>query len=121
LTVQVASAGIEAASNQQAYPLARRMAQQYGVSLSAHRTTPLSQEMVSEADLILVMETHQARVMRENYHHSTRKLFLLGQFGHEVDYEIQDPYGGTPEMFARCYDQITKACDLLLSFLVGVR
>jgi protein-tyrosine-phosphatase/predicted ATP-grasp superfamily ATP-dependent carboligase len=121
LTVQVASAGIEAASNQQAYPLARRMAQQYGVSLSAHRTTPLSQEMVSEADLILVMETHQARVMRENYHHSTRKLFLLGQFGHEVDYEIQDPYGGTPEMFARCYDQITKACDQLLSFLIRLR
>ena len=121
LTIQVASAGIEAASNQEAYPLAKRMAQQYGVSLFAHRTTSLSQEMVSDADLILVMETGQARSMREHYPHSAGKLFLLGQFNPEVDYEIQDPYGGTPEMFTRCYDQITRACTQLLSFLTRVR
>jgi len=59
--------------------------------------------------------------MRERYPHSAGKLFLLGQFDPEVDYEIQDPYGGTPEMFTRCYDQITKACNQLLSFLTHVR
>lgn len=121
LTVQVASAGIEAASNEGAYPLAKRMAQQYGVSLSAHRTTPLSQGMVSESDLILVMEAGQARSMREHYPNSAGKLFLLGQFDQEVDYEIQDPYGGTPEMFTRCYGQIAKACDQLLAFLPRAR
>jgi protein-tyrosine-phosphatase/predicted ATP-grasp superfamily ATP-dependent carboligase len=121
LSVIVASAGIEAESNQEAYPLAKQMAQQYGISLSAHRTTPLSQEMVSEADLILVMETGQARSIREHYPYSAGKLFLLGQFDQEVDYEIQDPYGGKPEMFARCYDQISKACDQLLSFLARAR
>jgi len=121
LNIQVASAGIEAASNQGAYPLAKRMAQQYGVSLSAHRTTPLSQEMVSEADMILVMEDGQARSMREHYPESAEKLFLLGKFNQEMDYEIQDPYGGTSEMFAQCYDQITKDCGQLLSFLARVR
>lgn len=121
LNVQVASAGIEAESNQGAYPLARRMAQQYGVSLSAHRTTPLSQGMVSESDLILVMEVGQARSMREHYPDSAGKLFLLGQFDHEVDYEIQDPYGGPPEVFAQCYAQIVKACDQLLAFLPCAR
>jgi protein-tyrosine phosphatase len=77
--------------------------------------------MVSEADLILVMETGQARSMRDHYPHSRGKLFLLGQFGQEVDYEIQDPYGGTPEMFARCYGQIRQACEQLLPFLIHVR
>ncbi len=77
--------------------------------------------MVSEADLILVMETGQARSMREHYPHSAGKLFLLGNFAPGLDYEIQDPYGGTPEMFARCYGQIAKACDQLLSFLTRAR
>jgi len=121
LSIHVASAGIDAASNQEAHPLAKRMAQQYGVSLSAHRTTPLSQDMVSEADLILVMDTGQVRSMREHHPQSARKLFLLGQFGSELNYEIQDPYGASSEMFARCYDQITKDCDHLLSFLARVR
>jgi predicted ATP-grasp superfamily ATP-dependent carboligase/protein-tyrosine-phosphatase len=117
LSVQVASAGIEAEANQEAYSLAKRMAQQYGVSLSAHRTSALSQEVVSEADLILVMETGQAQSMRERYPYSAGKIFLLGQFASGGNYEIQDPYGGTPEIFVRCYDQISKACDELLPFL----
>lgn len=117
LNVQVASAGIEAASNQGAYPLAKRMAPQHGVSLSAHRTTPLSESMVLESDLILVMETCQARSIRKHFPASVGKLFLLGQFDQEVDYEIPDPYGGTPEMFTQCYGRIAKACDQLLGFL----
>lgn len=121
LPVQVASAGIEAAPNREAYPLARRMALQYGVPLSAHRTTLLSGDMVSEADLILVMETSQARSMYERYPHAAGKVVLLGRFGQEGGYEIPDPYGEARDTFSRCYDQITKACDQLLSFLARVR
>lgn len=121
LPVQVASAGIEAVPNQEAYLLAKRMAIRYGVPLSAHRTTLLSGEMVSEADLILVMETGQARLMRERYPHAAGKVVLLGQFGRAGEYEIHDPYGGTADTFARCYDQLTKACDELLSFLAPGR
>jgi protein-tyrosine-phosphatase/predicted ATP-grasp superfamily ATP-dependent carboligase len=121
IPVQVASAGIEAVPNQEAYPLAKRMAIRYGVLLSAHRTTLLSGEMVSEADLILVMETGQARSVRNQYPQAAGKVVLLGQFGQEGGYEIPDPYGQTGDTFSRCYDQITKACEQLLSFLARGR
>ncbi len=121
ISMQVASAGIEAVANQEAYPLAKRMAIRYGVPLSAHRTTLLSGEMVSEADLILVMETGQVRSMRERYPHAAGKVVLLGQFGSTGEYEIPDPYGGTADTFTRCYDQLTKACDQLLSFIAHGR
>lgn len=121
IPMHVASAGIEAVPNQEAYPLAKRMAIRCGVPLSAHRTTLLSGEMVSEADLILVMETGQARSMRERYPQAAGKVVLLGQFGSAGEYEIPDPYGGTADTFARCYDQLTKACDQLLSFLAPGR
>lgn len=117
LPVQVASAGIEAVPNQEAYPLAKRVAIRYGVRLAAHRTTLLSGAMVSEADLILVMETGQARLIRERYPHAAGKVVLLGQFGLVGEYEIPDPYGGTADTFVKCYAQLTKACDRLLSFL----
>jgi len=118
--VQVASAGLEAMSNQEAYPLAKRTALRYGIHLSAHRTTPLSRDMVSEADLILVMETSQLQTMREQYPHASRKVLLLGRFGGAGEYEIPDPYGGTVDTFIRCYDQLTKACDRLLPFIITV-
>jgi protein-tyrosine-phosphatase/predicted ATP-grasp superfamily ATP-dependent carboligase len=121
LNIEVASAGLEAVPDQPAHPLARRVAQQYGVSLSDHRTVLLSQNMVADADLILVMEAAQARSLEERYPQSAGKRFLLGQFGPHSSHEIADPYGASAQAFAECYDQIDKDCDRLVSFLVHAR
>ena len=115
--VEVVSAGFEAESGREAYPLARQMAERYGVSLSAHRTMQLSPEMVAAADLILVMDSGQAKRLRQRYPVSTGKVFLLGNFGPGLNCDIRDPYGGTPKIFTQCYDQISKACEKLLPYL----
>jgi predicted ATP-grasp superfamily ATP-dependent carboligase/protein-tyrosine-phosphatase len=117
LEVEVVSAGIEAQAGQQANPVAKRVAQQQGVSLFEHRTVPLSRDLVSQSDLILVMEAGQARIMRERYPDAARKTFLLGQFDSGGRYEIKDPYGESADVFARCYEQISQAGERLLFLL----
>ena len=118
LAIHVSSAGIEAIPNQGAYPLAKDMSRQYGVWLDAHRTTLLSNELVSKADLILVMEIGQLRRMRTNYAGAKDKFFLLGQFSKTHDCEIQDPYGEGRGTFVTCFDHIRESCDRLVAMLV---
>ncbi len=92
-------------------------AQQYTLSLQSHVTIPLTQELVNQANLILVMEQWHYTQLHQLYPEAKGKVFQLGHFNNTLATDIGDPYDGTLADFEACYRVIRQSCDFLLKYL----
>jgi protein-tyrosine phosphatase len=115
IRLDIRSAGLDTTSGHDAHPLAKAASRGYGVDLDQHQTTPVTMDMVSWADLILVMEAAHAVNLYGMSSAARSKTFLLGHFALQATTDIRDPYEGTPEDFSRCYATIDDSCDGLLA------
>jgi protein-tyrosine-phosphatase len=105
--VEVQSAGTHALEGQPAAANAVKAVREVGGDLSAHRSQPMSDDLVAWADRILVMEMRHAADIRGRFPASDEKVQLLGTFGGLV--EIGDPYGSWIFTYRRRRDEI-RAC-----------
>ena len=112
--MKVKSAGMETHPGKPAHALAKEIAHQHGLSLQCHSTTPLSQDLIKESDLVLVMEVAQKDRLSKLYAQDRHKVFLLGQFCRNGSIEIDDPYCGTQEDFKACFGRIRESCNHLI-------
>jgi len=117
IALDVVSAGLDTTAGKPAYPLARTTSLRYGIDLEYHRTTELSPSLVDHADLIVVMEPPHNEALFRGYPAARRKTVLMGLFARQPVAEIEDPYGGSPEQFERCYAVLAEACDGLLALV----
>lgn len=115
--VQVASAGIAAHPGAGASEFAVSVAARHGIPLDAHRSQPLTPELVAWADLVLVMGSgHLGSVRRLG---GDEKVLTLGDFasGAEEGYSVRDPFGGPERVYEDTYQElrglITGALDRL--------
>jgi protein-tyrosine-phosphatase/predicted ATP-grasp superfamily ATP-dependent carboligase len=115
----VRSAGLGTTPGKPAHWNTRTSAREHHVSLDDHATTQLDAELVSNADLIIVMEVAQKKRVLSLYPESKGKVLLLGCFDARGPLEIADPYGGPIENFRICFSQIVRCCDSLAEQLVS--
>lgn len=116
LDLKISSAGLDAEPGRAAYPMALRVSRKFGVDLEDHRTTLVSDALVDQADIILVMEPGQERQMADRFPRAQGKTFLLGHFARERPLtEIADPYGKSAGEFERCYTVLAAASEGFLS------
>jgi len=120
IRLDIRSAGLDTTPGHDAYPLAKTVSREYGVGLDHHRTTPITMDMVSWADLVLVMETAHVVDLCRMSSAARAKTFLLGHFASRATTDIGDPYGGTPEDFTRCYAVIDDSCEGFLAHVAGL-
>lgn len=115
--VAVKSAGIAAPVGQRASADAVDVAMEHGVDLASHSSTPLTPELVQEADLILAMSNSHLFAIDEMG--GSEKTSLITEFikGDERGEGVEDPYGGTREDYLRTYEQLTRGIDGLLERL----
>lgn len=111
--VTVASAGTNAWDGSPPSDGAMLVGMEQGLDLSEHRSRQLTEEIVSEADLILVMApSHLARVKelapKANVH-------LLGGFtsGREGS-TVQDPFGGDLAAYRATFKELERELAGLL-------
>ena len=57
----------------------QRVAKENGIDLTSHKARAVTRSMVQKYEMILVMETHDRRVLCEQFSMSKGKIFLLGQ------------------------------------------
>ncbi len=119
--IVVRSAGIETTPGKPAHQLAKEVALSHGISLDAHRTTPLYQDLVQQADLVMVMEVAQKDRVIKLYPEARTKVFVLGQFCRQGSWDIDDPYSGTVEDFTVCFERIRDSCDRVFHHLVELQ
>ncbi len=90
-----------------------------GVNISKHRSRALTNRMIGEADLILVMErAHQSYI--EKYVPSSRgKVFLLKAFGEKPEIgDIEDPIGRDLEFYRHSAEILELEINRILPALL---
>lgn len=100
----VGSAGVTAGMGAQATPQAVEAAHELGLDLNAHRSRPLTAEMVAGADRILTMtQAHRDMVLRVVPEAAERTVVL------DDDGDIADPFGGPLAEYRVTAEQIKTA------------
>ena len=113
----VRSAGIGAMIGHPADPFAMQLMQEHSIDIGAHRGQSLMSWMVSEADVILVMDMEQKQFLEQKYATSKGKVFRLGEFG---KYDIPDPYRQDLAVFRQTYSLIAQGVDALVERIVNI-
>lgn len=93
---KVHSAGLIAMVNHPADPLAIACMDEIGVDISAHRARQITQAMVKQADLVLVMSTEQVRSIEQQWPFAKGKTFRIGHWNNA---SVPDPYRHPKEAF----------------------
>ncbi len=87
--ITVESAGLGALVGHPASDYAVELMDERGIDISSHRAQQLTPDLVSKADLILVMESGHRKVIDDNDITARGKVHRLGEW---QDKDIDDPY-----------------------------
>lgn len=112
--VRFASAGIRTSQAERSPAEACRASARYNVDLRTHIPQSITSEMMRAHDAVVVMEGAHLRRLRADFPDLSRRIFLLPLFdacarGAYERYNIEDPFGQSPEAFEACYGRIARA------------
>ena len=113
---QLASAGINALVDHDADEQAERVMKEIGYNLSNHTGQQLTQELLHQHNLILVMTTAHRNKIIKTWNFAQGKVFLLGHWNEQ---EIPDPYLQSDEVFEQTRNIILDNVKAWVKKLVG--
>ncbi len=98
--IDVASAGTLDISSSPPTEEATKVMREVGIDISTHRSRPLTQEMIREADVILVMEKMHLDIIKRRWIGAKDKTHLLREYaGLKTEIDIPDPKGKPLETY----------------------
>lgn len=112
----VQSAGVAAADGLPASAPAEEALAEKGIALARHRSQALTEALVDDADLIVVMTNEHKRSVLRRFPKTGQKTFLLNAFGYPRSNEdISDPIGMSLDEYRRVRDRMNAVMpDLVL-------
>ena len=108
--ITISSAGTWTVTGMPATPDAFKQAEKYGLNLSMHKSRSISQEILAQADLVLVMEANHKEGITLEFPVAADKVYLLAEVTKGVSYNIPDPYS-TDESPAVVAKEIVEMID----------
>ena len=69
-----------------------------GLNLEPHRSQPVTESLMQQADLVLCLETSHARALRQAYPAHQHKIHTLRQIVKKRG-SVRDPYGGSRQQY----------------------
>lgn len=122
--IQCGSAGTCTCAGQPASQNSQAVMKSEGIDLSAHRSSPISERLVAEADLIVAMTaSHRAAVLAQ-YPEARSRIRLLNDFrsGPGKGSGVADPYGGSVDIYRACFEEMKEPLrNLFLDLLNHVK
>jgi len=118
--IEVKSCGIFARSGDPASPNAIKVMRSEGIDISTHRTTPLTEELLNEADLVLTMTKNHKDYILNQYPRVKGKLYVLGEFAgkkEEEGFDVSDPFGGNEDVYRRAFEEIKDYLEKVIERL----
>lgn len=120
--LQIGSAGVYAADGYPASPEAVVALKEEGIDISNHRSRYLTQNLLNEADLIVVMTNSHRFHILQNFPEMTEKIRLLHEFNPEkvansTNLDLQDPHSMGQAAYYKCRDSIKKSLPFILNFI----
>lgn len=112
MDVDISSAGIYAIKGDSASLNASNVMGEMGLDVSCHMATPLSSELLGEADFVLTMTKSHKNTINSLYPDFSKKVFTLKEFIGENG-DINDPFGGDINIYRNSASQIKDAINKL--------
>lgn len=90
-----------------------------GLDLSAFRSRPIGRANVAGTNLVIVMDTEQARHIARGYRISPSRIVAAGDLDPVVSptRTIRDPWGQSIEVFASSFDRLDRCAAALVRIL----
>ncbi|TRX57202.1 low molecular weight protein-tyrosine-phosphatase [Thalassomonas sp. M1454] len=105
----ITSAGIGALVDHEIETNAAELLKVNGYNSDNHKARQVNDDIIQNAELILVMEKKHQQVLMKKYPAASGKIMLLGKWNNEQ--EIPDPYKRSNEAFEHAYQLIEKNCQ----------
>ena len=85
-------------------------ARDWGLDIKTHRSRQVNAILLSQSNLVLVMEAGQKEALQVEFPKEREKIFLLSEVADGIPYDIPDPFG--PE--GATHQEIAKElCELI--------
>ena len=68
-------------------------ASEWGLDIQAHRSQQVDANLLSQSDLVLVMEAGQKEALHIEFSTERKKIYLLSEVADGIPYDIPDPFG----------------------------
>ncbi len=104
-TWRVESAGVWAYSGESATPSARRVMRERSLDIENHRSRPVTEGLISQFDLVLVMESRHAKALQGQFPAYTDRVKLFSALIGRTD-DIDDPVTGTLNTYRVVADEL---------------
>ena len=115
--IQVSSAGIIDMEGAPPDSISRDILHEHKFNGDDHISTLLTDEMVTDANMIIVMENIHREILYNKYPESKGKIYLLKSFSRDYSEEygdIKDPYKLSIFHYRLCFAEIYMAIDGVL-------
>jgi protein-tyrosine phosphatase len=110
---RVVSAGVAAGSGGPPSPQGVRVLAARGIDIADHRTQPVSQSLVEDAQLVVAMGRSHVMTMLDWWPEIADRLIMVRDEG------IPDPIGGSLELYRACAQEIESGFDRIIDRLFG--
>lgn len=117
MTMEIRSAGFHDREGRAVEPGFIDIARGFGIDLSAHRSRRIHSDDLNWADIVLIMDGHNYRLMQHHHPESLGKTFWLGAVTRLTPILIKDPYKSSPDRQRDIALQLDTACKALLAAL----
>jgi protein-tyrosine phosphatase len=104
----VESAGLAALVGRPADPIACELLAERGIDLSGHRARQLTPELLSRADLVLVMEAGHQRELERLMPSARGRVQRIGRFG---GFDVADPFRQPRAAFENALALVERGLD----------
>jgi protein-tyrosine-phosphatase len=120
--ISVSSAGLFALEGSEVSEQVKLLLEEKKIFLTENkRALQISYEIADQADMIFVMTRSHLRQLLFKYPHLKSKTYLLKEFaslpGEAGDYDIDDPYGQSLEIYQNVLEEIHKSIKKIMQVL----
>ena len=116
---RAASAGVAALEGEEITPNARTALDEVGIYAESHRARQVSEAMLEETDLVLVMGPRHVRALSRGFGSLADSIYTLPQYatGTPTEEGIPDPYGHTMTAFRTSVRQLLSYIEKVVERL----
>ena len=116
--IKIQSAGLLELGSRPADSEMISISKEHDVNLASHRSRQITLQMISNADLVFVMETGHQNALVNLKPEDKGKIFLLSIFDYiHNGININDPLGTTPQKYKYCFTRIYASIRKLSQLL----
>ena len=118
---EIVSAGISGMKDLNPTEEAIEAMKEENIDISSYKSTPLSEDLVKSADVILVMTQLHKEFIIPKFPEARDKIYLFKEFAelNNVNPEIVDPIGQPVSFYKKIRDEIKKASIAIAKKLKG--